>query len=486
MRFNSIRFKTSILYTLILGIILSIYSGVIFHGVRVILYRNLDESLKVKAKEVSDILRAYHQVERVDNQHLGLIADIFRDDFSVFNKMVVDELWHSAVKTLNLKSDYIHILTPKGRLILFSDNVQEEIAKTFHADLPAVPQIMFKDIHPSGLHLRAINFSIDLNGRPWLIIQIATPMTAINYTLDKLGIFILAAVCFILILTSFLGGVLARSVLKPVENITTTVDQISHRDLHVRLEERQPDEEIKRLVNSFNLMLGRLEESFNHINEFSSNVAHELKTPLAIIRGEIELALSGTHSVDDYKRVLENSMEEINRLIRIIKDLLLLANLDYRSDIFKFENFDFSGFIREIGENGKVLAAEKGILMTSHIPEVNVYVLGDKVHLRRLFFNLISNAVKFTSSGGQIQFSLKVKDKKACVSIVDNGIGISKDNIDRIFKKFFRVNKEESPELSSGLGLNIAQAIAKAHQGEISVESEINKGSTFTVTIPLS
>ena len=300
-------------------------------------------------------------------------------------------------------------------------------------------------------------------------------------------VFIVVAVGATLILTVFLGSIFASGILNPVRHIAETANAISHKGLHGRVAEMQTDEEIRYLVKSFNDMLDRMEESFKHISEFNSLVAHELKTPLAILRGEMELALSDDLTVEEHRKVLQTGMEETNRLIKIVKDLLLLANLDYRQDIFKFEQLDITDFIREICENGRILAKEKSIAITTEIPEESLLIESDRVHLRRLFFNLIHNAVKFTPSGGNIHISIQTHHQKALIAIKDSGIGLSPEDQSRLFTKFFRAgNKEQRvSEPGNGLGLSIAQSIAKAHQGGIAVFSEMGKGSVFTVTLPL-
>lgn len=485
MQINSIRFKSNVLYALILAVILSIFGSVIFYAVHSMLYNDLDEILTIKAHEVADIIRAYEQAQDPDDDPQDLMSQLLSNEQVAAHKRIIDDIWSSEVKTLNLKNDYLYVLASDGRLMLSSGNVKENEEKVFSKQFPsAVNKVFFKDLQGNKKRLRAINFPLSVNNQPQLIIQLATPLSRTLHILDKLSIFIVSAIIGILILTSFLGSIFARSILMPVKEIAETANNISHKELNVRVKGKHADEEIRYLVESFNTMLGRLEKSFTHINEFSSHVAHELKTPLAVLRGEIELALGENYSAEQLRKVLETGMAEVNRVIKIVKDLLLLANLDYRVDIFKFEKIDLVQFIRDIAESGKILAKEKDIGVTLDVHPVEAFISGDKVHLRRLFFNLLHNAVKFTPSGGKINISFETQNKNAVISISDTGIGMAQDDLSKLFTKFFRIPKAQSFE-GTGLGLNIAQAIAKAHQGEISVQSEMNKGSTFSVSFPL-
>ena len=158
-----------------------------------------------------------------------------------------------------------------------------------------------------------------------------------------------------------MGSIFARSILKPVTAVVNLADNITHKDLTARIKVQQVDEEMKHLISSFNAMIDRLEQSFSHISEFSSHVAHELKTPLAIMKGEIELALGQDRDEKECNRVLLGCHDEIERMIRIINDLLLLARLDYKPDVFKFEKIDLVKFLGDFYEHSRVLASSKNI-----------------------------------------------------------------------------------------------------------------------------
>jgi signal transduction histidine kinase len=241
-----------------------------------------------------------------------------------------------------------------------------------------------------------------------------------------------------------------------------------------------------RLAAAFNDMIARLEKAFKHIEEFSSQVAHELRTPLAIMRGESELALRKERTGEEYKRVIRVNLEEIGRMLKTVEDLLLLTKLDYRPEIFKKEDFDFVAFFREVFEQAKVLAQDKGIDIEFDVPKMEIVINADKHHLRRLFYNLIHNAVKFTLAGGKVRLGASVSGGKLLAVVQDTGVGIPAEDLPKIFDRFFHKDHgiviEES---GSGLGLSIAMAIARSHSGDITVESASGKGSTFTVILPL-
>jgi heavy metal sensor kinase len=297
----------------------------------------------------------------------------------------------------------------------------------------------------------------------------------------------LVRVPFIFVLTFLLGWFFVNRMMRPIIKVTETAETISHRDLTARIDLPQDDAEMKRLVGAFNDMIARLERSFKHIEEFSSQVAHELRTPLAIMRGESELALRKERDSEEYKRVIRVNLEEIGRMLRTVEDLLLLTKIDYRPGVFKKEPFEFGAFYREVFEQAKILGQEKGVAISFEPVAGPIPVVGDRLHLRRLFYNLIHNAVKFTPAGGAVVVAATVKDRKVYASVSDTGPGIPEANLSKIFDRFFQKGASSSQEdPGSGLGLSIALAIARAHGGDIKAESRPGKGSTFTVSLPVA
>ncbi|MFA5344915.1 MAG: ATP-binding protein [Candidatus Omnitrophota bacterium] len=303
---------------------------------------------------------------------------------------------------------------------------------------------------------------------------------------DNKLLYILIPIPITLLFGYFIGRVIVARILRPIKEITDTANNITHEDLSLRVKAENVDEELRSLIQAFNDMVSRLGESFEYITDSSSYIAHELKTPIAIIRGESEFALKKERDKEEYKRVISVSLEETKRMLKIIEDLLLLTKMNYQPDVLKFEQIELTQFIGIIYEQAKILASPKNIIVNIDIPQEAGTINADELHLRRLFLNLIDNAIKFTPDNGSIGISLKYENQKALVSIVDTGIGIEEENMPKLFEKFFRIEgktKDSSP--SSGLGLSIAQSIAELHGGEISVTSRAGQGSNFSVSIPL-
>jgi len=303
-----------------------------------------------------------------------------------------------------------------------------------------------------------------------------------------IGMIILITVpAFVIIgLVGSMFFLLTRRILDSVEDIAVTTRNINLKSLSGRVDTANLEAEMAYLAKSINMMLERLERSFEYIKEFSSSIGHELKTPLAIIKGESEVALRKERQVEDYRKALSVNIEEANRMIRIVEDLVFLAKLDYNPDNIKKEVFDFVPFFADIQNRAQTLVKQKQINLTAAIPEVAVTLEGNKLHLSRLFFNLIQNAVKFTPLGGRINLAVHPEGDVLKVSVSDTGSGISEEDLPRIFQRFFQKVKSESESSDSiGLGLSIAKSIAKFHNGDIEVKSKLGEGATFTVILPI-
>jgi heavy metal sensor kinase len=454
------------------------------------LYDELDNELNIKATELASTISSYLDI-------IGFAPESF--DFAVkralsfdgeyFDKDEIaslDDAWLKMVDRLNLKEDYINFLDSNGKVLFSSGNLQ--LGSTF-LNLKTIDSgdIIYTSIKYEKRNMRLINMPFSYRGEGQYIIQIASSLKPIIHLLQLRLFHIGLSIPVILIIASFFGRLFARRILNPVMGIAKAASNITHEDLSARVKAEHADEEMKYLVNSFNDMISRLEESFKYIAEFSSHVAHELKTPLAIIKGECEVTLRKDRVAEDYRKLIMINLEEVDRMLKIINDLLLLTRLDYKSDVFKFERLNIADFIRETYEQVEILASKKEITVNIDLPKGNSrYIKGDRLHLKRLLFNLLDNAIKFTPRNGRIDVSLNYKDEKAIVSISDTGIGIPKEDIPKIFNRFYRVDRNDQKiEQGAGLGLSIAHSIVKIHQGDMHVRSELNKGTTFSVTIPL-
>ncbi len=280
------------------------------------------------------------------------------------------------------------------------------------------------------------------------------------------------------------GWYLARKTLNPVQKIAESTQRITATNLSQRLPLQGTDDELDQLAATINDMLDRLEDSFRKLAQFTADAAHELRTPIAALRGETEVLLAKERSSADYREALGNNLERLDYITRLVNDLLLLSQADEGEKTLNRKSVPLTILVRDIGEAFQAVAQQKGIALSLRASD-EVPVSGDDTRLRQLFSNLIDNAIKYTPQGGKITVSLVPDKNTVTVSIRDTGIGIPKKDIPFVFDRFYRVGKSRSRENGgTGLGLSISQWIARAHQGSIAIASQLGRGTTVTVTLP--
>ncbi|MBN1798409.1 MAG: HAMP domain-containing protein [Spirochaetales bacterium] len=492
MKFNTIRFKISLLYTTILGIVVIIYTAVLYITLSYNLYDDFDRQLMDKVKKIETTIDSYLNILGHDEQSLFFsVKKALNLDAQHPRQHKVKDLedfWLKIYHSLQLGKDYIIVTDRAGRSIARSANLSEQLDTDFSKTVKqaGMEKTVTANIKLNDLDFRVLSVSLNINNNKSYNIHIASSLKSVHDFMITRLYYRIIPIPFVLLCGYFIGLIFVARMLKPVAEVTALAERITYKDLSQRVNTKHTDDEMQALANAFNDMIARLEKSFTYIAEFSSHVSHELKTPLAIIRGEMELCLKKKRKSQEYQRVLDVSLEEIARMLKLIDDLLLLTRLDYRPDFLSFKKIDVRGFLREIHEQSKILAVKKNITVTMRLPKGRMAAYADTIHLRRLFFNLLDNAVKFTSAGGKIAISVKREQKKLLISITDTGTGIKPGDLEKIFDKFFCGQaRMQSDAYGSGLGLSIVQSIAKIHKADIDVKSRIGEGTTFTVILPL-
>jgi heavy metal sensor kinase len=322
------------------------------------------------------------------------------------------------------------------------------------------------------------------SGRVINVVQVGISLENVINTRRRFLLIMGAVLPLGLLLATVGGWVLARRALKPVDEMTQAAHRISGDSLAGRLQETGTGDELDRLAKTLNDMLGRLDNSFRQTRQFSADAAHELQTPLTILKGEIEVALRSSRSPDEYRGVLQSNLEEIDRISSLVAGLLLLARADRGVLRLDLQPVKLEELLEEVGEQMRRLAENQAVSLHYGLMEP-ASIQGDREHFKRLLVNLIDNAIQYTPAGGKVTLSLSCDGKWARVGISDTGIGLSADEQAQIFNRFYRAAEARSQRGGgAGLGLSIAQSIAVAHGGRIEVESTPGQGSTFTVSLP--
>ncbi|HEX4350736.1 MAG TPA: ATP-binding protein [Verrucomicrobiae bacterium] len=286
------------------------------------------------------------------------------------------------------------------------------------------------------------------------------------------------------VLLGLLGGWwLMRRALAPVTDLTQAIEKIHDRNLSERLPRSGNGDELDRLTDVFNAMTARLDGSFHHIREFTLHASHELKTPLTILRAELETALRDERSSTAQKERLASQIDEIERLAKIVDGLTLLTKADAGQITLKCEPVRLDELVRESFADAKILAQPHGVeVQLNHCDEMTI--TGDRHRLRQLLLNLADNAVKYNRPGGAVNFTLQRDGISAALQISNTGAGLAPDLQVRVFERFFRGDASHNNAVEGcGLGLSIAQWIVTAHGGKIYFASK--PGGLTTVSVQL-
>ena len=287
-----------------------------------------------------------------------------------------------------------------------------------------------------------------------------------------------------------IGYFLAGTSLRPLQGMMEELKAITDgRSLHRRLAVPHTGDELAGLARSTNQMLARLEQSFDSLRRFSADASHELKTPLMILRAGVERALTNPDTPAENFEELDRVLEEINRMTEMIDNLLTLARVDEGRAALALTDSDLRELIADLAETAEILAEPEHIRVSVSMPEEPVLLPIDRGRMQQLLLNLITNAVKYTPSGGTVSIRLADENDIVTIAVHDTGVGISAKDIPHIFDRFYRADlaRSRSGERPGvGLGLAITKWIAEAHGGTITATSRPGRGTAFSVRIPRS
>jgi len=467
--FKTIKFRMTLWYVVILGIILSSFSFFLYFTLADSLYKGVDNKIRTMAEIVASSARSPFEAGTS-------IADL--------DQVMTDQF---GIRPLGR---FIQILDESGRVGDRSTNLRDVQIPISVQTLKAASKgaITFETVRVMGKYpLRVVTIPISENGKMAGIVQVGSSLEGVEDALHQLLLILLIAVPAALLVASAGGLFLANKALRPVDAITQIARRIGSGDLSQRIRIKRANDELGRLASTFNEMIAKLEKSFRQVKRFTADASHELKTPLTILRGEVEVGLKKKRGLKEYQRILASNLEEISRMSRIVEDLLTLSRADMGELTMEREEIELSTLAREVWEDLQMMAKKKRVQL-KFMDDGFTRVEGDPLFLRQLILNITENGLKYTPAGGEVALKVKGDRDQGVVRLFvsDTGVGIPQKDLKRVFDRFFRVDTARSRETGgTGLGLSICQWIAHAHEGQIAVESTVGKGSTFTVTLPM-
>jgi heavy metal sensor kinase len=373
---------------------------------------------------------------------------------------------------------YLQILDQDGQWIYRSKRMIDE---GLRPDLPErlPPQGGVVEFHQGTRYVRALSYPIHANGRAYSVqTGIALNKSAALLSLFRMQLLLLTPA--VLTLAAVGGHFMSRKALAPVAAIATEARRINDKNLETRLPIASTRDEISHLSETLNQMLERVEMGVRSIRDFTANAAHELRTPLALIRTEVEVALSLPRSAGEYREACEQVQLETVRMTALIDNLLMLARVDAETEGVRLQPVDTSQLARRVAEKWKNAMRLALLDFNQEITLEPLFVLADLDSVQRLLTILLDNAVRYTPPGGAVTLQVARSNGYVLFSVRDTGLGIAPEHQARVFDRFYRVDRTRG---GSGLGLALAKWIAEKHGTNISVTSAIGKGTAFQFSL---
>jgi heavy metal sensor kinase len=454
-----IRLRLTAWYFAILAVVLSAFGISAYLEMRHSIHRTVDEELQIRAEGVHQLIERTIQRGAEDDLEEGLRE-------------------HTELRQ-------------GGALLQVSDEqgnwlYRSPVMSDYGVPKPATIPRRAVDFMGGQVPLRIWNLKVNVAGQSYLI-QSAFEMDDFYGALEHFALLLFISIPLLLLCAAAGGYWISTRALAPVDQITQTARTISAQNLSSRLVVPNTGDELQRLSETLNGMLGRLEDAFKKITQFTADASHELRTPVAVMRTRTELSLRKARSAEEYRDVIAEVLAELEKTSALIDQLMFLARADSGAETLHFSATNVSEVLREACHQGSALAEAKQIGFQEQISRDSMWIRGDASSLRRLFLILIDNAVKYTPASGQVEVSLQRNDGYAVAQVRDTGIGISETDLPNVFERFYRADKARTRELGGvGLGLSIGRWITEVHAGTIEVHSSPGRGSIFEVRLPIA
>ncbi len=452
----SLRVRLTLLYSSLLGGTLLLFGALVYTFVNVVLLERIDDMITVQADAIMSSVKVNAD---------GLFDVQSLREYQPGDSAVYFQVWGN-----DRRQQFSH---PVGWLPPL-DPVGLETG-----------QVSFNSAFSRGVHVRVLTLPVETRRGPSGVVQIGMNLAIVDATQTVLASVLIILALLSMGLSAMVASLIVNRALAPLAaatQVATTITQADDLSRRIPLKEGQAEDEIYSLIHAFNETLVRMEKLFTTQRRFVADVSHELRTPLTVIKGEVSL-LRKMGEMDEES--LSSIESEVDRLTRLVGNLLLLAQAESGRLPLELKPFELDTLVLEVFQQTRVLAGER---LTVQLTEIDQALLtGDRDRLKQVLLNLLGNAVQYTPAGGTVTMSLKKIGEQARIIINDNGPGIPAQDLAHIFERFYRGerSRKRSQGTGFGLGLSIAQWIVKAHQGTIEVSSREGEGTTFCVWLPL-
>ncbi len=479
---GSIRSRLTVAYTAVMIATMLLFSLALLTVRRMTVFAELKERVRSEADQT---VRLIDIAGKLFTQQLVVTPD----------SLVGAEVSPRVVPLLELLPDFVLLKDSRGNSLYKSEAVRL-LGDEEQASLDSAVLEMTDKAEPVTIALRSGELLMQSRRIPGIGTRgqidrawVGMRSDAAQFAPTELVSTMFIAAPFLVALSVIFAHFIAGRAFRPIDRIIDQVEAITDgRSLHRRLAIGAAGDELARLSSTLNAMIERLETSFGALRRFTADASHELKTPLTVMRADVERAMSPTSTGTEQAVALEEALQQLTRMADLVNSLLTLARADEgRFDLHR-EPVELALLAREVVETARLLGEEPGIIIDAPVIE-EVEVSGDLTRLRQLFLNLVTNAIKYTPRGGRVEITLVRAGEQVSMTVRDTGIGIAAADLPYIFERFWRadrVRSRSSERGGFGLGLAICQWIAQAHGGTLTVQSRLSRGSTFTVILPVA
>lgn len=457
----------------VMASLLLIFSVLIYAGSDALMRRFVDGRLLGLAVTLAKIVEQYPHLIESSREEFALPAEMNRREKQQHE---LQEVTHS-----------LRIYSPDGRLLWQASGAVAQQAVSNHV----LEQVRLGDTvfetgeSVDGMPVRHLFIPIPRHGEVRYVLQAEASLLLYQETLKSLMILLTIGSGSILLGAWISSGWLAKKVLTPIEVLSTGAETISDADLGRRLTLDSPYQEFLRLIHSFNAVMDRFQRSVEGQRRFVDLAAHELRTPLTVLQGNLEVTLLKARTSEEYRETLINNLEQVARLITLTRSLLTLAKFSSDTPPIQLVPLGLEPLLHDLVTELTILFDERRItlsLVSQSVPSV----LGDAQWLKQALINLLDNALRYTPSGGTVTVRLQSVGEGVAVAVEDTGHGIEPEHLPHLFERFYRTDWARTKDSGgTGLGLPIVKEIAEAHGGWISVASQVDKGSIFTLRLPV-
>lgn len=469
-----IRVRLTLWHVLSLALLLAAFSAGLYLSLRNALQDNLDSSIESRTAVLTRVIQVENGLPILPIQLAPPVSG---------NEDADDDLDDDVSGELD-DEELILMFDSSGALLLDTSEPDEGLPTLSREIQPVLGgSERWLNVPGDDETFRVLAVPINRDGSIIGALAVGESDEDIEETLEDLIHIIRVAFPVAILLAALIGLLLAHRALAPIDRITRTAQQLSAKDLGQRLNLDLPDDELGRLARTFDNMLERLDLAFQRQRQFTADASHELRTPLTIIKGETEVALSRPRDADAYREVLGGIGEQSDRLIDLVKSLLLLARADAGEIPVQRDPVDVVAAVEIAVDQLRPLADQHDVALSVDGKPATIFA--DLTLFHQLLFNLLHNAIRHTPAGGNIRINWFLEPSRLRLEVHDTGTGIAAEHLPRIFDRFYRVDTARGRnEGGAGIGLAICRWIVEAHGGTISVESEVGSGSTFAVVLP--